>query len=106
MKTDIANSHPNVINNKRDNAYLSMFYDKYAGALYGIILRIVDKEIIASKVLEISFKNRLEHKEENAPRLVSEFTSLSNQVRKKSAETIKAIQIFEACNSGWKCIPA
>jgi hypothetical protein len=106
MKTVMPHTYPGVITNTGEYACLSMFYDKYAGALYGIIVQIVDKEIIASKVLELSFKNRLEGGPGDGPKLVSAFTSLSNRVRKKSHETVKAITIFEACNNGWKCVPA
>jgi hypothetical protein len=105
MKIFIADNHPNVRCAQSDPAYLSMFYDKYSGALYGIVLRIVNKEIIAAKVLEIIFKNQLAAKENNVPGLNSEFTSVANHARKKSHQTIKAIGIFEACNNGWKCIP-
>jgi hypothetical protein len=85
--------------------YLSAFYDKYAGALYGTILRIVGKEIVAEKVLEKVFKNNINNQPENPSKQLSEFTCILNHSRKKSNESVKAIQIFEACNNGWHCVP-
>ena len=83
----------------------SEFYDKYAGALYGIILKIVGKEIIAEKVLEKVFIKNIEGNNNDAPKLLSDFTLISNQSRKKSNDSLKAIQIFQACNNGWNCLP-
>lgn len=36
----------------RDEAAMTLFYDKYSAALYGVILRIVKKEEIAEDVLQ------------------------------------------------------
>jgi len=38
----------------RDEAAMTLFYDKYSAALYGVILRIVKKEEIAEDVLQES----------------------------------------------------
>lgn len=83
----------------------SELYDKYAAALYGIILRIVGKEIIAGKVLEKVFRKNIEGNDNDAPKLLSRFTLMSNQSRKKSNDSLKAIKIFQACNNGWNCLP-
>jgi hypothetical protein len=84
--------------------YMSEFYDKNAGALYGTILRIVDKEIIAVKVLEGTFKGVFVNGNIKGPKLVSEFTAISNYARKKSLDTLKAIRIFQACNESRECV--
>jgi hypothetical protein len=88
-------------NSKQD---IEEFYDQKAGALYGAIINIVNKEVIAAKVLEGTFKRAFVEKNIKAPRLVSEFTSILIYAKKKSVDTLKAIEIFKACNDGRECV--
>ena len=89
---------------KANLRYFSSFYDKYAGALYGIILRIVKKEVIADKILEKAFKADFKDRHNGKTKLLSEFSSISQHARKKSTDILKAIKIFEACNNGSECV--
>jgi hypothetical protein len=81
------------------------FYEKYAGAIYGMIIRAVEDEIIAENILVKVFKNAFVDRNIETPKLNSEFTCISNHARKKSKETVRAIKIFKACNEGRECLP-
>jgi hypothetical protein len=87
-----------------NRGYCSKFYDKYAGAMYGIILRAVNNEIIADKVFVKVFKNAFVKRDIETPKFLSEFTCVSNHARKISQETIRAINLFKACNEGRQCV--
>ena len=80
------------------------FYDKYAGALYGIILRAVDKEIVAEKIFIKVLRDAFYERNAETSKFLSEFTCVSNHARKISQVTVKAINMFEACNGGRNCV--
>src|SRR5687767_9722311 len=83
-----------------DETSVSNFYDKYAPALYGTILRVVQQKEIADKLLEKVFINALVHNAIDKPNHITLFTTLLNYARKKSFTTIKALKLLQACSCG------
>jgi hypothetical protein len=91
-------------NKTRHLSHCADFYDKYAGALYGIILRAVNKEIVAEKIFIKVFRDAVYERKIETSKFLSEFTCVSNHARKISQVTVKAINMFEACNEGRDCM--
>jgi len=84
-----------------DAVSVSDFYDKFAPALYGRIIRVVKQKEIAEKILEKIFINALIDKNVKQSNNITLFTSLINHSRKKTYGTMKALRMFKAlsCNS-------
>ncbi len=73
-------------------------YDFYAPPVYGKILRIVQKDPIADKLLEQVFVKA--YTSDKTFPLRSPLMSLIDLAQEKSRKTIKALTIFNECCSG------
>jgi hypothetical protein len=94
----------NTASNEKSIAAFSDFYDRYAPALYGHIIRIVEKEEIAQRVLTKVLIAAFHGEHIDAPKLLSPFTVALNHSGKKSSDILKAISIFQACNESRACV--
>ena len=88
--------------NTFDQETLSALYDKYAPALYGKIVSIINQKEIAEKILMRVFMDAALGKNAASAVYNSFFTSLLNHTRKKTYGTLKALRMFEACSCGSK----
>lgn len=82
----------------KDGDSISAFYDKYAPALLGTIMKVVKQQEMAEKILERVLINALVDKKIEKETNLTYFTSLLNHSRKKSYATIKAMRLLQACN--------
>jgi hypothetical protein len=89
---------------KKQSDQFSAFYDKYAGVIYGLIMSMVDDQLLAEKILLKVFRDAFVHNNLDAPKLNSRFIAVTNHARKRSQDTNRAISIFRACNEGRPCI--
>jgi hypothetical protein len=80
------------------NILVPDLYDRYAPAVYGKILSIINKEQIADRLLEKVFINA--YKNLPASNLQTPLTALLNEARKKTNKTIQALNIFRECCAG------
>jgi len=85
-----------------DPEAISVLYDKYAPALYGKIISIVNQKEVAEKILIRVFVDAALGKHSGTAVYTSLFTSLLNHTRKKTYGTLKALRMFEACSCGNK----
>jgi len=83
---------------KTDPAKFGEFYDNHAPAVYGHIVGIVKHDTIADRVLVKTFVD-VHNDKVPAQKFLSPFTNVLNHSKKKSLQTLKAIEMFQACNS-------
>ncbi len=83
---------------KGDTEQFSVFYDKYAPALYGQILRVVHKKDLAEKIMEKVFRNAFIQQNLKESNDLPFFISLLNHSRKKTYGVVKAIKVLKACS--------
>ncbi len=78
----------------QDSVDYSVFYDKYAAAVYGRILQVVKQKDIAEKILEKVFIKAFSNSSVKSTSHLSPFTTLLNESRNKSNCTIKAMKVL------------
>jgi len=84
----------------KEKSSLSYLYDHYSGALYGVILRIVQKETVAEEVLQdvfIKIWNKIDGYDETKGRL---FTWMVNIARNQAIDKTRSKEITREQKTG------
>ena len=74
----------------KEKSGLSYLYDRYSGALYGVIIRIIQKESVAEEVLQdvfIKIWNRIDGYDESKGKL---FTWMVNIARNQAIDKVRS----------------